>query len=105
RKQATERKVPLVAEITMLLAHGLLHLVGWDHETPAKDRRMRAETERLCRAAEGTSPSGAGAAARPRSKAGGERPVSRKLSALEAPSRGEKVQGARRVKGRRSRNG
>ena len=35
----------------MLLAHGLLHLLGWDHETAAKDRRMRAETARLCAAA------------------------------------------------------
>jgi probable rRNA maturation factor len=36
----------------MLLAHGLLHLLGWDHDTPAKDRRMRAETDRLCAAAD-----------------------------------------------------
>ena len=31
----------------MLLAHGLLHLLGWDHQTDADDRRMRAETERM----------------------------------------------------------
>ena len=40
------------SELTMLLAHGLLHLLGWDHDTPSKDRRMRRETERLCAAAE-----------------------------------------------------
>lgn len=51
RKQAAERAVLVIEEVTMLLAHGLLHLLGWDHDTPAKDRRMRAETERLCRAA------------------------------------------------------
>ncbi len=51
RRQASERGAALVDEVTMLLAHGLLHLLGWDHDTAAKDRRMRAETERLCAAA------------------------------------------------------
>ncbi len=51
RRQADERGAPLLDEVTMLLAHGLLHLLGWDHDTPAKDRRMRAETARLCAAA------------------------------------------------------
>jgi probable rRNA maturation factor len=41
--------------VTMLLAHGLLHLLGWDHETPSKDRRMRAETRRLCTVATSSS--------------------------------------------------
>jgi probable rRNA maturation factor len=48
RRQAAERSVPPMTEITMLVAHGILHLIGWDHDTPAKDRRMRAETDRLC---------------------------------------------------------
>jgi probable rRNA maturation factor len=52
RRQADARKRDLVSELTMLLAHGLLHLLGWDHETAAEDRRMRAETNRLCAAAE-----------------------------------------------------
>jgi probable rRNA maturation factor len=51
RKQALERGASVLDEITMLLAHGLLHLLGWDHDTPARDRRMRAETDRLCEAA------------------------------------------------------
>jgi probable rRNA maturation factor len=34
------------------VAHGLLHLVGWDHDTPARDRRMRKETARLVAAAQ-----------------------------------------------------
>jgi probable rRNA maturation factor len=51
RKQATRAARALVDEVTMLVAHGLLHLLGWDHDTPAKDRRMRAETDRLCAAA------------------------------------------------------
>jgi probable rRNA maturation factor len=52
RRQAAERGAELGAEVTMLLAHGLLHLLGWDHQTEAADRRMRKETARLCEAAE-----------------------------------------------------
>ena len=55
RKQANERSVPVLDEVTMLLAHGLLHLLGWDHETAAKDRAMRAETDRLVGAAQPTA--------------------------------------------------
>lgn len=55
-RQADAAGHPLAAEVTMLLAHGLLHLRGWDHDTPAKDRRMRAETDRLCKAAAGAFP-------------------------------------------------
>ena len=51
RRQAKERSVEALSEVTMLVAHGLLHLLGWDHETAAKDRAMRAETARLCAAA------------------------------------------------------
>lgn len=64
RRQARARRVDVVSEVTMLLAHGLLHLLGWDHDTPAKDRRMRRETERLCEAARAVEPR-----ARPRSAA------------------------------------
>jgi probable rRNA maturation factor len=52
RRQANEQERPVIDEITMLVAHGILHLLGWDHDTGKKDRRMRAETARLCRAAE-----------------------------------------------------
>lgn len=51
RKQAEEAGKDVLEEVTMLAAHGLLHLLGWDHDTPAKDRRMRAETDRLVAAA------------------------------------------------------
>jgi len=74
RKQALSRRAPVLEEVTMLLAHGLLHLLGWDHATAAEDRRMRAETARLCAAASGAAPRGA----RPRSKAGAERALTRK---------------------------
>jgi probable rRNA maturation factor len=52
RRQAEARRADLGSEVTMLLAHGLLHLLGWDHETPSQDRRMRRETRRLCAAAD-----------------------------------------------------
>jgi probable rRNA maturation factor len=51
RRQATRRRRPLDAEVRMLLAHGLLHLVGYDHQTKREEAIMMAETERLCRAA------------------------------------------------------
>jgi probable rRNA maturation factor len=46
-RQAKERAIATRDEVRMLLAHGLLHLLGWDHRTDAEDRRMRAETDRL----------------------------------------------------------
>ncbi len=51
QRQAAEQGKGLLEETTMLLAHGLLHLLGWDHETAAKDRKMRAETDRIIAAA------------------------------------------------------
>lgn len=65
KRQAKERNVEPLAEVTMLVAHGLLHLLGWDHETAAKDRAMRAETDRLCAAAERKAPRHAAKPARP----------------------------------------
>lgn len=52
RRQAREAKRPLVDELSMLLAHGLLHLLGYDHRTAKEDRVMRAETDRLTAAAD-----------------------------------------------------
>ncbi len=51
RVQAERANRDVLSEATMLIAHGILHLLGWDHDTPAKDRKMRVETARLCRAA------------------------------------------------------
>jgi probable rRNA maturation factor len=55
RRQAASAGRSLVDELTFLVAHGLLHLLGWDHATAEDDRRMRRETERLCAAAVGTA--------------------------------------------------
>ena len=57
-RQARARKVRFMDEVTFLLAHGLLHLVGLDHRTDAEERRMTRETERLVEAA--TSKKGPG---------------------------------------------
>jgi probable rRNA maturation factor len=51
RRQAKEHRRRLDREICMLLAHGLLHLVGYDHQTDRDEAVMNAETERLCSAA------------------------------------------------------
>jgi probable rRNA maturation factor len=51
RAQAKQARRAALEEVTMLLAHGLLHLLGWDHDTPAKDRAMRSRVDRLCEAA------------------------------------------------------
>jgi probable rRNA maturation factor len=51
RRQAARRGRPIEAEVRMLLAHGLLHLVGYDHQTKADARIMGAKTRELSRAA------------------------------------------------------
>lgn len=48
RAQAKQASRSPLEEVTMLLAHGVLHLLGWDHDTKAKERSMFAETDRLC---------------------------------------------------------
>jgi len=51
-RQARSRSRPLLPEVRFLLAHGLLHLVGYDHATRIQKRRMDAATRRLVRAAD-----------------------------------------------------
>ena len=48
RRQAAEHGRTIAQEVTYLLAHGLLHLLGYDHVSPAEDRRMRARADVLC---------------------------------------------------------
>ncbi len=49
KRQAKELGVTIKEELLRLLIHGLLHLLGYDHErvSPAKARKMRAQEERL----------------------------------------------------------
>lgn len=56
RRQALRARRTLLEEVTMLLAHGLLHLLGYDHQTPAEHREMTAETKRLIHAANAVRP-------------------------------------------------
>ncbi len=52
RRQAVRHRRPLLGELTMLLAHGLLHLLGYDHQSDAEERDMTARTRALEAAAE-----------------------------------------------------
>ncbi|MFK7986998.1 MAG: rRNA maturation RNase YbeY [Sandaracinaceae bacterium] len=47
RRQAAARTRPIVSEVTFLLGHGLLHLLGYDHQTDAEEAEMNAENARL----------------------------------------------------------
>ena len=46
--QAEEHRHPVEREVTILIIHGVLHLLGYDHDKTELERRMRArETEIL----------------------------------------------------------
>ncbi|MDO8445336.1 MAG: rRNA maturation RNase YbeY [Deltaproteobacteria bacterium] len=48
KRQAEERGETLEEEITLLLIHGILHLLGFDHEkNTAEARRMQAKEKEL----------------------------------------------------------
>ena len=51
-RQARGRNRELLPEVRFLLAHGLLHLIGYDHGNPTEKRAMASMTRRLVRAAE-----------------------------------------------------
>ena len=46
-RQAKQNKRPLLDELTMLLAHGLLHLLGYDHDSDKTEREMTQLTREL----------------------------------------------------------
>ncbi len=47
RRQAAEGKLPLADEVAHLLVHGVLHLLGYDHEGTAESKLMRAREEAI----------------------------------------------------------
>lgn len=49
-RQARRARRPLDAELAKLLVHGVLHLLGHDHERDDDARRMRREERRVLRA-------------------------------------------------------
>jgi probable rRNA maturation factor len=52
-RQARGRKHSLMSEVSFLLAHGILHLLGYDHETDEEEAKMNAMTKRLVESAQG----------------------------------------------------
>jgi probable rRNA maturation factor len=106
QRQAEQRGRGVVAELTELLAHGLLHLLGYDHDTPAKDRRMRQETKRLCLAAQGGRASDA-SIRRPRERPSrpGRKARKKRLSSMVRRARRTATQDAERqaMRARRAR--
>ena len=48
-RQAAERGRAATEEVTRLLVHGVLHLLGYDHAEPEGARRMREREEALAR--------------------------------------------------------
>lgn len=49
-EQASEHDHPVQRELALLLVHGVLHLLGHEHEEPEDESRMRAEEERVLEA-------------------------------------------------------
>jgi probable rRNA maturation factor len=47
--QADKRNIGLDAELELLVVHGILHLLGYDHDTPEKKRVMWARTRAIRR--------------------------------------------------------
>ncbi len=47
RRQAEEAGLTLAEELGHLAIHGLLHILGYDHETAAEDAALRAKEEAL----------------------------------------------------------
>jgi probable rRNA maturation factor len=50
-REARRRAIPPKEELARLIIHGTLHLVGYDHDTPAKESRMFALQERMLESA------------------------------------------------------
>jgi len=47
RRQAAELGRPLAAELRLLAAHGVLHLLGYDHAEPAEEAAMWARQDAI----------------------------------------------------------
>jgi probable rRNA maturation factor len=46
-KQAGEQGHSVAQELALLIVHGVLHLLGYDHELPEERQRMRAEENKI----------------------------------------------------------
>jgi probable rRNA maturation factor len=47
KRQAEEQHHPLEKELALLVAHGVLHLLGYDHEFPEQAEKMRSMEARI----------------------------------------------------------
>ena len=45
--QAEEHQHPVTKEVALLIVHGILHLLDYDHEKPEEKRRMRAREKEI----------------------------------------------------------
>jgi len=46
-KQAEENKQTIEQELALLVVHGVLHLLGYDHDEPDREREMKAIEQRV----------------------------------------------------------
>jgi probable rRNA maturation factor len=46
-RQAAEHAIPLQDELSHLLVHGILHLLGYDHERATDEKAMRAREDAI----------------------------------------------------------
>lgn len=46
-KQAQEQANGVTRELALLIVHGILHLLGYDHEMPADEQKMRDEENQI----------------------------------------------------------
>jgi probable rRNA maturation factor len=51
--QAKEHKHPVKKEMALLITHGILHLLGYDHDVPEAERQMRAREAEILDLIEG----------------------------------------------------
>ena len=52
-EQAEERNHAVEDELALLVVHGVLHLLGYDHDKPAREREMRSLEQRVLSAVQG----------------------------------------------------
>jgi probable rRNA maturation factor len=50
KRQAQEQRHPLERELALLVAHGVLHLLGYDHGLPEQGEKMRAMESKVLHA-------------------------------------------------------
>jgi probable rRNA maturation factor len=51
--QAAEHRQPVKKEMALLIIHGILHLLGYDHDVPEAERQMRAREAEIMSLIEG----------------------------------------------------